>query len=926
MSNSKSIRTVALSTVLLASLISGCGGENPEALVTSAKEFLAKNDTKGAIIQLKNALQQKPDSAEARFILGKALLEAGDAQGAEVELRKALGLKFSPDDIVPLLARSMLKQGQAQKVIDEFSKTTPSSALALADLKTSLSSAYQLVGKAEASLAALDQAVASQPDYYPALLASARLKASKQDLKGALEIVDQVLAKAPGNHEALLLKGALLAIQGNRSAALVAYREAIAAKPDYVLAHSAVISSLLQQSQTDEAAKALEALKKVAPKHPQSMYLETQLSFQKKDYKLAREQSQQLLKSASNAPNFLQIAGMVEYELRSFLQAENYLSKALQQAPDLILARRFLISTYLQSGQSAKALTALAPVLGKISNDPTMLTLAGQTYFQNGDLKKAEEFFASAAKLSPDDAQKRTSLALTHLAKGDLNTGFSELEQIAGSDRGISADMALISAYFQRNDFDKAIKAIEKLEAKQPDNPMTFNLKAKALLAKKDIPAARKNFEKALQLNPTFLPAANSLAALDLVAKKPEDARKRFESVLAADKKNVGALLALAELTSRTNGKPEDVQKLISQAVEGNPSDSAPRLALIEFHLRNKEPKKALSSAQEAVAAIPDKPELLDALGKTQQIDGNLNQALSTYGKLASSLPTSPVPYMRMADIYLADKNKDEAGKSLRKALEIKSDLLEAQKGLIYLALDAKNFKEAFSISREIQKQRPKAADGYILEGDIYRANKQLVEAIASYRNGLKQVPSTDLAIKLHSTLLAVNSANGEADKFAAAWQKDHSKDLAFQMHLADLALSRKDVASAIQRYRAILDAQPNNPLVLNNLAWALGQTGGSKAIEYAEKANQLAPNQPAYMDTLAMLLAEKGEHAKAIELLQKAVNIAPQAEALQLNLVKTLIRANRKDEAKAQLDLLAKQGVKSIPVAELDNLKKQLQ
>lgn len=926
MSHSKTIRNVALSTALLASLLTGCNGENPDKLVTSAKDFLAKNDSKAAIIQLKNALQQKPESAEARYFLGKALLDSGDAAGAEVELRKALGLKFSSDETIPLIARSMLAQGQPQKIVDEFGKTTLASGLPSANLKTTLSLAYQTLGNLDASRASLEQALAAQPDYYPALLASARTKASKQDINGAQEIVREVLARTPNNHEALLLKGALLANQGDRAAALASYREAISAKPDYVLAHSAIVSSLLQQAQTDEAEKALEALKKVAPKHPQTMYLETQLSFQKKDFKSAREHAQQLLKLSSNTPNFLQLAGMIEYELNSYVQAENYLSKALQQAPELILARRILISSYLQSGQSSKALSTLTPVLGKISDDPTMLALAGQTYFQNGDIKKAEQYFSTASKLAPNDPQKRTSLALAHLAQGDVNGGFSELEQISASDKGISADMALITAYFQQNAFDKALKAIDNLEKKQPENPLTFNLKAKALLAKKDIAGARKNFEKALSLNPTFLPAASSLAALDMVEKKPDQARKHFDSILAIDKKNAGALLALAELSSRTGGKPEEIQKYINQAVEGNPAELSPRLALIEFYLRNKDTKKALAAAQEALAVLPEKPELLDALGKTQQIDGNLNQALTTYGKLAASLPASPLPYMRMADIHLANKNKDEAGKSLRKALEIKTDLLEAQKGLIYLALDARNFKDAFSTAREIQKQRPKAADGYLLEGDIYRANKQLPEAIASYRTGLKQGPNTDLAIKLHSTLLAIGGSTGEADKFSAAWQKDHPKDMAFQMYLADLALSRKDFSLATQHYRFVLESQPNNPLVLNNLAWTLGQTQSPKALEYAEKANQLAPNQPAYMDTLAMLLAEKGDFTKAIELLQKGINIAPQADGLRLNLVKTLIRANRKNDARAELDILAKQNGKSVAPDEIENLKKQLQ
>ncbi len=83
-----SILAIALATSLLA----GCG-EKPEAMVASAKEYLAKNDRSAAVIQLKNALQENPNLAEARLLLGKTQLQGGDLASAEKELRKALELK-----------------------------------------------------------------------------------------------------------------------------------------------------------------------------------------------------------------------------------------------------------------------------------------------------------------------------------------------------------------------------------------------------------------------------------------------------------------------------------------------------------------------------------------------------------------------------------------------------------------------------------------------------------------------------------------------------------------------------------------------------------------------------------------------------------------------------------------------------------------
>ena len=64
--------------------------------------------------------------------------------------------------------------------------------------------------------------------------------------------------------------------------------------------------------------------------------------------------------------------------------------------------------------------------------------------------------------------------------------------------------------------------------------------------------AARAAFTKAVELSPTYLPAIVNLARLDIAEKKPADARKRFEALVAKDPKNEQALLALADVMART--------------------------------------------------------------------------------------------------------------------------------------------------------------------------------------------------------------------------------------------------------------------------------------------------------------------------------------------------------------------------------------
>ena len=344
----------------------------------------------------------------------------------------------------------------------------------------------------------------------------------------------------------------------------------------------------------------------------------------------------------------------------------------------------------------------------------------------------------------------------------------------------------------------------------------------------------------------------------------------------------------------------------------------------MSHYLQNKDPKKAVAAAQDALAALPDRPELLDALGRAQQAAGENSQANATYNKWGRLQPDSPQPFMRMAEMQMAAKDYDAALQSMRKALALKPDLIDAQRGIVALDAVTGRVPEAVAMAREMQKQKPKESVGFIMEGDVHASRNAWGEAVAAYRKGLKQVGTTDLAIRL-DTALREAGGGSEADKFAATWLKQHAKDGEFRLYLAQGASKRKDYTSAIHHYKILLDIYPDNAILLNNLAWAAGQLKDPAALEYAEKANKLAPDEPAIMDTLGTLLVEQGDTTRGVELLQKASSLAPQAPDFRLDLAKGLIKAGRKEDAKKELDELAKLGDKYPAHGEVAHLMKNL-
>ncbi len=164
-----------------------------------------------------------------------------------------------------------------------------------------------------------------------------------------------------------------------------------------------------------------------------------------------------------------------------------------------------------------------------------------------------------------------------------------------------------------------------------------------------------------------------------------------------------------------------------------------------------------------------------------------------------------------------------------------------------------------------------------VLEGDVLIAQKKPALAVKPYEQALALTKSGPLMIKLHSAMKN-SGKEKEADSRLHAWLKENPSDGPVRMYLADNYLQAKQHKAAIEQYQALLTQNPKNVAVLNNLAWVYQQEKDPRAMEYAEKAYQLAGENPAILDTFGWLLVEQGNTTRALPILQKAATLAPAA------------------------------------------------
>ena len=112
-----------------------------------------------------------------------------------------------------------------------------------------------------------------------------------------------------------------------------------------------------------------------------------------------------------------------------------------------------------------------------------------------------------------------------------------------------------------------------------------------------------------------------------------------------------------------------------------------------------------------------------------------------------------------------------------------------------------------------------------------------------------------------------------QARKRLSDFVATHPKSAAGQLLLAQLEQSEGKLAPAIDRYRKALALDARNAGALNNLADLLSDTNQpDEALKYAQRAKELAPENPAIDDTLGWTYYQKGMYSLAVTHLQSAV------------------------------------------------------
>jgi putative PEP-CTERM system TPR-repeat lipoprotein len=340
--------------------------------------------------------------------------------------------------------------------------------------------------------------------------------------------------------------------------------------------------------------------------------------------------------------------------------------------------------------------------------------------------------------------------------------------------------------------------------------------------------------------------------------------------------------------------------------------------------LRLGEKQKALTLAQKLQATYPGNPDVLNLLAQAQFSNGDKAGALETYNRLAALKPDSAPAQFQIAAMQMAMQNQPAAASALKKALALQPDYLDAQVALATLESAQGHHDQALAIARQIQKEKAKSPVGYELEGNLLMTQKKPDLAVNAFERAFAIAKTGPLMVKLHASLSLAGKGKA-ADMRLTQWLKEHPADIPARMYQAGIYLANQQNKAAIDQYQAVLQQNPNHVPALNNLAWLYQQEKDPRALEYAEKANKLAPDNPAILDTLGWMLVEQGNTTRGLPMLQKAASLAPEAAEIRYHFVLGLTKSGDKAKARKELESLLATGKTFPKIEEAKSLLKQL-
>jgi Tfp pilus assembly protein PilF len=251
----------------------------------------------------------------------------------------------------------------------------------------------------------------------------------------------------------------------------------------------------------------------------------------------------------------------------------------------------------------------------------------------------------------------------------------------AAFDRALAIDQASLAALaghvgldlMARNATAARTRVDARLNAGTPSGELLL-IAARTYAATNDIAGAEQLLKRAINEQPSLLPAYASLAQIYLSQRRLSEARKEFDTLADRQTRPVAAL-TMAGMIAQAEGDDAGARARLERAVsiESRAAVASNNLAwLLAEEGTNLD--RALQLAQAATTAAPDAPEMLDTLGWVYYKKKSPDLAVPAFNSAVEKSPNNPLYHYHLGLAHLQAGDQAKGRRALERALALKND------------------------------------------------------------------------------------------------------------------------------------------------------------------------------------------------------------------------------------------------------------
>jgi tetratricopeptide (TPR) repeat protein len=423
---------------------------------------------------------------------------------------------------------------------------------------------------------------------------------------------------------------------------------------------------------------------------------------------------------------------------------------------------------------------------------------------------------------------------------------------------------------YQERRYDDSLKALEVLLKKNAQDLDGHLLRGRVYLARREATLAIQEFQEVLKLEPALAPARFQMAQAYLQTGNVQQAKAELKLTTEAMPSHAEATLQLALLNIQSGAVQPAIEEL-EKLIKRDPHVTQAYVLLGMAHMARREPKKAEEAYRRLMARAPKDPRGPDFLGVS----------------------------------LLAQGKTGEARREFEASLVLRPGYVDPLAHLVRLDLHEKKPQAALErVQREITRV-PQSARLHQLLGRLHESRREPAQAEAAY------VKAIELEPELVGPYVDLAGFYGKAGRFeqgltrAGEALKVNPKNRQALMFAGMLSEGKGDLKGAMEAYERILADSPRFAPAANSLAYLLQETGGDKerALQLAQVAKEVAPDDPYISDTLGWILHQRGVHQRAVALLQESTTKLPEHPVVRYHLGMAQLAAGNKDAAKRELE-----------------------